>query len=74
MASPRTTLIVYDVLGREVVTLINKELSPGNYEIEFPSNDGNASFEKSTQLPSGMYFYQLRAGLFVSTKKMLLVK
>jgi len=74
MASLHTTLIVYDVLGREVATLIYKEVSPGNYEIEFPSNVGNASLEKSTQLPSGMYFYQLRAGFYVSTKKMLLVK
>jgi hypothetical protein len=67
-------LKIYDIMGREVITLINKELSPGNYEVEFSSIVGKASFEKSTQLPSGMYFYQLRTGLFVSRKKMLLVK
>jgi len=64
MASLQTTLIIYDVLGREITTLINKELSPGNYDIEFSANN----------LASGMYFYQLRAGDFVLTKKMLMIK
>ncbi len=67
-------LKIYDIMGREVTTLINKEESPGNYEIEFPSNVGNVFSEQSMQLSSRMYFYQLRAGKFVSTKKMLLVK
>ncbi len=59
-----TTLKVYDVLGNEVVTLVNKELPAGNYEVEF-----NAS-----NLPSGVYMYKLTAGSFVQTKKMLLLK
>ncbi|VAX27112.1 Alkaline phosphatase [hydrothermal vent metagenome] len=58
------TLKVYDILGREVATLVNEQQSPGNYEAIF-----NAS-----HLPSGSYFYQLRAGTFVQTKKMLLIK
>jgi len=58
------TLKVYDVLGNEVATLVSKEKPAGNYEIEF---DG-------TNLPSGIYFYQLRAGSFVQTKKMVLMK
>ncbi|MCZ6703052.1 MAG: T9SS type A sorting domain-containing protein [Ignavibacteria bacterium] len=57
-------LRVYDVLGNEVATLINQEKPAGNYEIEFDT--GN--------LPSGIYFYQLRAGSFVQTKKMLMIK
>jgi len=59
-----TMLKVYDVLGNEIATLVNEEKSAGEYEVEF-----NAS-----TLPSGVYFYQLRAGSFVQTKKMLLVK
>ncbi len=60
----RVILQVYDVLGREVVTLINEEKSAGSYEVEF---DGN-------KLSSGVYFYQLKAGNFISTKKMVLLR
>ena len=59
-----TTLKVYDTLGCEVATLVNGDKSPGNYKVEF--NAGG--------LPSGIYFYQLRAGNFVLTKKMILMK
>ncbi|MGB5530684.1 MAG: S41 family peptidase [Ignavibacteriaceae bacterium] len=58
------TLKIYDVLGNEIVTLVNEEKSTGNYEVEF---DG-------TGLSSGIYFYKLLAGRFVKTKKMLLIK
>lgn len=58
------TLKVYDVLGKEVATLVNKTTKPGVYEVEF-----NAS-----QLASGIYFYRLQAGSFVQTKKLLLLK
>jgi hypothetical protein len=57
-------LKIYDLLGREVTKLVDEEKSPGNYEVKF-----NAS-----GLPSGVYFYNLRAGDFVQTRKMLLVK
>ncbi|MBK8944148.1 MAG: hypothetical protein IPM32_02655 [Ignavibacteriae bacterium] len=57
-------LIVYDVLGREIETLVNKNKTPGNYQIQF---DG-------TNLPSGVYYYQLRFGSNILTKKMLLLK
>ncbi len=57
-------LIVYDVLGNEIATLVNKEQTAGNYEVDF-----NAS-----GLSSGMYFYSLTAGGFSSTKKMILLK
>ncbi len=60
----KVTLKVYDLLGREVATLVNKEQPAGNYSVSF-----NAS-----KLSSGIYFYQLRAGNFISTKKMMLVK
>ncbi|HLT23574.1 MAG TPA: T9SS type A sorting domain-containing protein, partial [Ignavibacteria bacterium] len=57
-------LKVYDLAGREVASLINKELSAGSYEYLF---DGS-------KLSSGVYFYKLTAGDFVDTKKMILVK
>jgi len=58
------TLEVFDVMGRELRTLINKEQPIGNYEVEF-----NAS-----GLTSGIYFYRIQAGEFVETKKMILMK
>ncbi|MBT8378769.1 MAG: T9SS type A sorting domain-containing protein, partial [Ignavibacteria bacterium] len=58
------TLKVFDVVGNEVVTLVNEELSAGEYEVEF---DGSG-------LSSGIYFYQLKAGNFIQTKKMILLK
>ena len=63
-----TCLKVYDVLGNEVATLVNEEKQPGNYEVEFQSTVSNQ------QLASGIYFYQLRAGEFVQTKKMILLR
>ena len=57
-------LKVYDILGREVITLVNNEQDTGYYEIEF-----NAS-----NLSSGVYLYQLKAGDYVGTKKMILLK
>ncbi len=55
---------VYDLLGREVITLINDELQPGNYTIDFDAST----------LASGIYFYKLNTGEFNSTKKMILLK
>jgi len=62
------TLKIYDVLGNEVTTLINKKMQAGSYEVEFSTTGG------ATRLPSGIYFYQLRAGNFSATKKMLMIK
>ncbi len=61
---PSVQLNVYDVLGREIATLVNEDKSPGNYSVTF-----NAS-----KLSSGIYFYQLKAGSFVDLKKMILMK
>ena len=57
-------LKVYDVLGKEVATLVNKKQKPGNYKIMF---DASA-------LASGIYYYQLKFGKFIKTKNMLLLK
>lgn len=58
------TLNVYDIIGNEVVSLVNKEQEAGSYEINFDASS----------LTSGVYFYKLNAGNFVSVKKMLLLK
>lgn len=58
------SLAVYDILGKEVATLIDEHKSAGKYEVEF-----NAS-----QLSSGVYLYQLTAGNFIVTKKMVLLR
>jgi len=55
---------VYDILGNKIETLVNEEKSVGTYEITWNAEN----------LPSGVYFYQLKAGEFVQTKKMLLMK
>ncbi len=57
-------LKIYDILGREVVVLMNKEQNAGSYEVEL----------NAAELSSGVYFYRLRAGSFVETKKMVLMK
>lgn len=58
------TLKVFDILGREIITLVNEVKSSGKYEAEF-----NAS-----QLPSGTYFYSLMSGSHQTIKKMILIK
>ncbi|MBK6914193.1 MAG: T9SS type A sorting domain-containing protein [Ignavibacteriales bacterium] len=60
------TLKVYDVLGNEVATLVDEEKPAGTYNVEFTIDN--------LQLSSGVYFYQLKAGSFVETKKMILIK
>jgi hypothetical protein len=62
------TLKVYDILGNVVATLVNEYRDAGSYEIEFKSSVG------SLQLASGIYYYQLRAGDYIQTKKMILLK
>ncbi len=58
------TLIVYDVLGREIAKLVDEFKPSGKYVIEF---DGS-------NLTSGIYFYRLEAGSFIQVRKMVLAK
>ncbi len=58
------SLRVYDINGKEVETLINKQMLPGNYEVAFDAS----------KLSSGIYFYKLAEDGFIQTRKMLLVK
>jgi hypothetical protein len=55
---------VYDLIGREVTTLVNEFRQAGTYSVEFNANN----------FASGVYFYRIKAGDFTDTKKMLLVK
>ena len=64
-------LIIYDILGNEVATLINEEKKAGIYEVEFNTNNLSAVRNGIT---SGIYFYRLTAGNFSDTKKFVLVK
>ncbi|MCF6269042.1 MAG: S8 family serine peptidase [Melioribacteraceae bacterium] len=64
-----TKLIVYDILGREVATLVNQNQKAGNYEMKFSAN----AFAGG-ELTSGIYFYRLTSGSFAATKKLMLLK
>lgn len=67
-------LKVFDVLGREVATLVNEYKKSGNYEVQFSAKGGSASDGDATQLSSGVYLYTLQINDFISSKKMLLIK
>jgi hypothetical protein len=58
------SLKIFDVLGREVITLVNEEQKAGVYKVSFDAS----------KLSSGVYFYRIQSGSFVSTKKMMLLK
>jgi hypothetical protein len=60
------SLRIYDVLGREIASLVDQYQTAGTYRVPF------SIF--SQQVPSGIYFYTLTAGTFVSTKRMVVLK
>jgi hypothetical protein len=66
--SSQQTLKVFDILGNEIAVLVDEYLPAGRYSVEFNSSTLH------NNLPSGIYFYQLRVGEFSSVKKMNLVK
>ncbi len=63
------TLKVYDLLGREVATLVNEEKTAGTYDVEF-----SVAQVSRPELSSGIYFYKLTTNGFSETKKMLMIK
>ena len=63
--SSKVTLKVYDPVGKEVSTLVNEFRNAGNYSVNFSAG---------SELNSGIYFYKITAGEFISTKKFMLVK
>ncbi|MBS1514569.1 MAG: T9SS type A sorting domain-containing protein [Bacteroidetes bacterium] len=66
LVAGNVSLKVFDLLGKEVATLVNEKQNAGSYDVDFNSTEYN--------LPSGIYFYTLNAGDFKETKKMVLVK
>ena len=60
----QTFLSVYDLLGREIATLVNEELKPGTYEVNWDASN----------YPSGVYFYRLTTETFYETRKMVLIR
>ncbi|MBN1634784.1 MAG: T9SS type A sorting domain-containing protein [Ignavibacteria bacterium] len=64
------SLKLFDILGQEVTTLFNEQFRPGIYEIKFYARHGGSSIE----LPSGIYFYQLKAADYLETKRMIIIK
>ncbi|MBU0476059.1 MAG: T9SS type A sorting domain-containing protein [Bacteroidetes bacterium] len=64
---PTTTYVIlkiYNILGKEIATLVKKEQSSGKYKVKFEAND----------LPTGIYFYQIKTNKYVQSKKMLLLR
>jgi hypothetical protein len=59
-----TIVKVFDVLGRELATLVNEVKEPGTYTVQF----------NGSNLASGVYFYRLQAGSYVDTKKLVLLR
>lgn len=71
-ALPKASYVVlkiYNTVGQEVRTLLDEEYQPGSYSTRWDGRDSNGSI-----VPSGMYFFHLRAGEFVQTRKMILMK
>lgn len=64
-----TTLKIYNILGKEIATLVNEKLNAGTYEIPFSINHYT-----DNQLPSGVYFYKLVSGSNIDVKRMVLMK
>jgi len=65
----RVTLVIYDILGRKIRTLVSATKAAGSYNVTW-----NGKNDQSQQLASGLYFYKLQAGEFSATKKMMLLK
>ena len=60
----KVVIRVYDILGKEIATLVNEEKPSGNYSVEFDASN----------LSSGVYLYKIQARDFVQTRKMILLK
>ncbi|RMG38500.1 MAG: T9SS C-terminal target domain-containing protein, partial [Methanobacteriota archaeon] len=60
---------IYDLLGREVKTLVSKSLTPGEYRVQWDGTN-----DAGEPVPSGVYFYSLKAGKFQQTRRMLLLR
>ena len=62
-------LTIYDILGREIRTLVNERYEAGSYSVQWDGKNNAGKY-----IASGMYLYRIHAGNFVSTKKMMMMK
>jgi flagellar hook assembly protein FlgD len=67
--SCEVSLVIYDVLGREIVQLMTGEQAAGQYRVRWDGRD-----RYGNQVPSGIYFYRIEAGEFKQVRKMVLVR
>ena len=68
-STEKVHLVVYDLLGNVVREMVNEDLSPGKYTYKWKGENQNGS-----RVSAGMYFYQIQAGSYIHTKKMILLK
>jgi len=68
-SSSNVTLKIYDILGREVKTLVNKEQNSGVYNLTWDGTDNSGNL-----VTSGIYIYQIHANNFIKSSKMILMK
>jgi|GEM_PF-2799488 len=74
---PKTCMVsikIYNILGKEIASLVNEVKNAGNYSINFFAEGGYESGGNAGRLASGTYFYRMTAGNFVETKKLILLK
>ncbi len=69
MALPLRAIVVFDVAGRRVRTLVDERRPAGVFSVAWNGED-----DRGQRVASGVYFYRMRAGAFVDTKKMVLLK
>jgi flagellar hook assembly protein FlgD len=68
-AAVRVRLVIYDLRGRLVRTLIDEERGPGRYAVHWDGRD-----DRGTRVGSGVYLYRLQVAAFVETRKMVVVR
>jgi hypothetical protein len=66
--SGKVMIKIYNLLGKEICTLVNEEKQAGTYKIAFSTSNA------ATNLASGVYFYRMQTGNYVETKKLVLLK
>ena len=67
--SGKVKVQIYNILGQEIITLVNEEQTPGRKSVTW---DGHDKFSRN--ISSGIYFYTLEAGNYIKTRKLVLVK
>lgn len=69
MSQQHITVTIYDILGREIKVLLSKVMSPGSYSVTWDGRDSSSGLD----VPTGVYFYELRYPDFTARRKMLVI-